>query len=296
MTSETKLGGLHLKNPVILASGTFDKSIIKEIDINKIGGIVTKTVTILPRAGNPLPRIIKTKCGWLNSNGWQNSGIKNFIGEDLRFWQRFDTEIIPSIGGFSEKEYVKLTQLLNRENINALEVNVSCPNVEHGLSFGNNAKILTNLIKKIRKNFNKSLIVKLSPNVIDITSVAKAALDGGADIISLVNTIIGLEIDNKKRKAAFARKIAGYSGPAIKPIALRMVWEVYKNLKCPIIGGGGISDFDDALDYIMVGASAVSIGSGIYLDRRLPEKVFSGFEKYFRDQKIKNINQIKGII
>jgi len=290
-----QLGKLELKNPVILASGTFDKNIVNKINVNELGGIVTKTVTLKPRLGNPLPHIIKTKYGFLNSVGLKNQGLKNYLKEELPFWQKFDTLVITSIGGHSEDEFIQLAKYLNAET-EALEVNVSCPNIKNGLIFGTDPELLQKLITKIRKIYHKILIVKLTPNVTDITETARATLEGGADVLSLTNTFLGLEIDNQKRKAKLAKIIGGYSGPAIKPLALRCVWQVYKNFKCPIIGGGGIADFNDALDFIMAGASAVSIGSANYLKPDTSTKIVKSFEKYFRKNKIKNINQIKGII
>lgn len=284
-----KLANLVLKNPVILASGTFDKTITNVIDLNKLGGLVTKTITLKPREGNPLPHIIKTKYGFLNSVGLKNVGIKKYLKDELPFWQKFDTQIITSIGGTDEKEYVQLAKILN-DKVDTLEINISCPNIEQGgLAFGTNPKIIDRLIKKIRKVYKGNLITKLSPNVADISSLAKTALESGTNIISLTNTFIGMEIDNQKKVTRLKRKVGGYSGPAIKPLSLRIVWEVYNKLHCPIIGGGGITTFSDALDFIMVGASAISIGSGMYLDKKLPEKIAQNFQKI-------NISKIKGII
>jgi dihydroorotate dehydrogenase (NAD+) catalytic subunit len=287
---EINLGNLKLKNSVILASGTFNRNITKQIDISKLGGLITKTITLQPRAGNPLPHIIKTKYGFLNSVGLKNSGIKKYLKDELSFWQKFDTEIIPSIGGEKESDYIKLAKILNAESINAIEVNISCPNIDSGgMAFGQNPKIAKRLIKKIRKVFNKNLIVKLSPNVTSITDIAAACLEAGADILSIANTYLGLEIDNKKKKAKLHRKIGGYSGSAIKPISLRMVWEVYKKFHCPIIGGGGIENFDDVLDYIMCGATAIAIGSANYQNPKISEKIAIYFEKYFTKHKLEKI-------
>ena len=297
MNINTKLHKLILKNPVVLASGTFDRSITNQIDINKLGGIVTKTITLQPREGNPLPHIVKTKYGFLNSVGLKNVGVKKYITDELPFWQKFSTIVIPSIGGETIEEYIKLAKMLDTQNIKALEVNISCPNVAHGgMSFGTDSKIIKKLVTGVRKNFSKTLIVKLTPNVTNIKETAKIALSSEADILSIANTFLGLEIDNKKKKPILHRVTGGYSGPAIKPMALRAVYEVYKDSKCAIIGGGGITDFSDALDFVICGASAISIGSGMYLDRKLPEKIVTGFEKYFKENKIDNINKIKGKI
>lgn len=296
MNLEVKLGKLKLKNPVVLASGTFDRSIIKNIDINNLGGIVTKTVTLKPREGNPLPHIIKTKYGFLNSVGLKNPGIKKYLSDELPFWQKFNTVVIPSIGGETIDEYINLAKILNKTSVEAIEVNVSCPNVVKGLVFGTDEKILKKLITLIRRNFDKSIIVKISPNVTDIASIAKSAVDGGADILSCTNTFYGLVIDNKTEKAKLHQIIGGYSGPAIKPIALASVWQVYKKLHCSIIGGGGITDFSDALDFIMCGATAISVGSAMYKDRSTPLKILNGFEDYCKNNNISNLNKLKGII
>ena len=283
-----KLGKLTLKNPVILASGTFDRTITNRINVNLLGAITTKTITLRPMAGNPLPHIVRTRYGFLNSVGLKNQGLNKYLREELPFWQKFDVAIITSIGGHSEKEYVELSKNLN-DKTQVIEVNVSCPNIKNGLAFGTNPITLKRLVSKIRKVFHNTLIVKLTPNVTDIVIIAKAALDGGADVLSLTNTFLGLEIDMKKKKAKLFKKVGGYSGPAIKPLALRCVYEVYKQFKCPIIGGGGITDFEDALDFIMVGATAVSIGSGMYLEPKLPEKIAISFTKI-------NLKKTKGII
>lgn len=293
-----QLGKLILKNPLILASGTFDRSIAKKIDINRLGGLVTKTVTLKPQPGNPLPHIIKTKYGWLNSVGLKNPGIKKYLSEELPFWQKFQTQVIPSIGGENQSEYLKLATILNHQkNIPAIEINVSCPNLDRsGMQFGTDIKLLKKLILSIHRQFNREIIVKLAPNVNDIVKLAKVSLEAGADIISLTNTFLAMEIDNSKRKAKLFRKIGGYSGGAIKPIALRMVWQVYQKLKCPIIGGGGIEDFNDFLDYIMVGATAVSIGSANFLEPQISTKILNSYHKYLKENKIKDINKIRGII
>lgn len=296
MTTEVELGKLKLKNPVILASGTFDRTIAKHIDITKLGAVTTKTITLKPREGNPLPHIIKTQYGYLNSVGLKNPGIKKYLSDELPFWQKFSVPIICSIGGESIDDYVALVKILNRADIAALEVNVSCPNVGKGIIFGTDEVLLQKLILKIRPLYNGSLIVKLTPNVTDITIQSKAALDGGADILNVANTFLGLEIDNKKKKAIMARKVGGYSGPAIKPIALAKVFEVYNKLHCHIIGGGGITDLDDALDFIMCGATAISIGSANYLDPQTSVKIATGLEKYLKDNKLENFSQIQGII
>lgn len=294
---EIKLAKLKLKNPVILASGTFDKTITQKIDIEKLGAIATKTITLYPRPGNPLPHIIKTKYGWINSVGLKNPGLQKYLSQDLPFWKKFNIFIITSIAGETEKEYLELANKLENANIPAIEANVSCPNIKKGsISFGTEVKILQSLIKKIRQKFSGTLIVKLTPNVFDICKIADAALSGGADILTVANTYLALEIDNQKRKPKLAKIIGGYSGPAIKPLTLRVVWQIYKKFHCPIIASGGIENFSDALDYIMCGATAITIGSINYLNPEASIKIVRGFQNYFKKHQIKNINQIRGLI
>src|SRR3990167_8834877 len=295
MKLQTKLGKLVLKNPVILASGTYDKSITNLINPSKLGGLVSKTITLKPRKGNPIPRIIKTKYGWLNSDGLRNRGIKEFIAKELPFWQKFDTEIIPSIGGFSDEDYIKLAKIFNNHNVQVIEVNVSCPNVEKGLSYCADPILLKNITSKIKKVFSKTLIIKLSPNVTDIISTADAALKAGADVLSIANTYQAMEVDNKLKKAKFYLKTGAYSGPAIKPITLRMVWQVYNKFKCPIIASGGIENIDDALDYFMVGASAITIGSANFNNPKASIEILTSLKKYLDYNKPKSYNEIKGI-
>ncbi|AKM82592.1 TPA: dihydroorotate dehydrogenase [Candidatus Berkelbacteria bacterium] len=296
MNTSIKLGSLKLKNPIILASGTFDRNIIKHIEVKNLGAITSKTITLEPRTGNPLPNIVKTKYGFLNSNGWKNPGIEKYFSEELPFWKDAGAEVITSIGGFSDQDYIKLAKICEKESLPAIELNVSCVNVHKGLSYLADKKALIRLIKKVRKAYTKTLIVKLGANVTDVVDLAKISLNNGADVISLTNTFPGLEIDNKKMVAKLPLKIGGYSGPAIKPIALLAVWQVYKQLKCDIIGGGGITDFSDALDFTLCGATGISIGSGQYLDPKMAEKIVDGFRKYITINNIKNINKIKGKI
>lgn len=291
---QTKIGSMILKNPVILASGTFDQSICSKIDINKLGAIVTKTITLKEKHGNPLPHIFKTKYGWLNSVGLKNPGIQKYLAQDLPFWRNYETEIITSIGGETEEEYIHLAKKLNGI-IKNIEVNISCPNVTSGgMIFGTDPKLIRILISKIRQNFIGNLFVKLSPNVTDITQTAQAAMDAGADGLTVANTFLGLEIDRMKHKKIFDRVLAGYCGPAIKPMALKNVWQVWQKFKCPILASGGIENADDALDFIYAGASVVQIGSANYLNPQISVKIIEELEKYLIDHKIKSINQIKG--
>lgn len=277
MNLEVNLGKLKLKNPVVLASGTFDRSITNHIDVSKLGAITTKTITLKPREGNPLPHIIKSEFGWLNSVGLKNPGVDKYLSEELPFWQEKNAEIVCSIGGDTETEYINLAKRISKTNINAIEVNVSCPNVKNGLSFSDDPKKLTSLIKKIRKVYKKTLIVKLSVDI--VLTNAKNAKAAGADCLTLINTIRGLAINPKNNKFYFAKEIGGYSGDGIKPIALRCVYEVYKMTKCDIIGGGGISSTQDAIDFLKCGAKAVFVGSGNYLDPKISIKILNGLRK-----------------
>ncbi len=297
MSLKVKLAQLELQNPIILASGTFDRTLADKIDISKLGGLVTKTITLEPREGNPLPHIIKTKYGFINSVGLKNPGVKKYLADELPFWQKLNPCVIPSIGGESIEEYIKLADIFESKKIKTIEVNISCPNVDKGgLAFGLDEQVVNSLVKKVCQKFSGILIVKLSPNITDVSSIAKAALDGGADAVSLVNTFLAMEIDNRKRQAKLSRKIGGYSGSAIKPMALRMVWEVYRKLKCPIIGGGGIENFDDALDFLMVGATAIFIGSANYLNPRISIDIIDRLENYVKENKIDSLEKIRGII
>ena len=275
---ELKIGQLKLKNPVILASGTFDRAITKHIDVAKLGAITTKTITLQPKIGNPLPHIIKTEYGWLNSVGLKNLGVKKYLAEELPFWQSQNAEIICSIGGEKREDYIFLAKKLN-DYVEAIEVNVSCPNVKSGMAFGTDPDIIKKLITDIRKVYKKTLIVKLSPNVTDIIEIAGAALSGGADALTLINTVRGTAINPKTGKFYFSNKIVGYSGPAIKPIALRAVYEVYNQHKCCIIGGGGITSVQDAKDFLKIGAKAVFIGSANYTDPKISIKIVEGLKK-----------------
>lgn len=297
MNTEIKLGKLKLKNPVILASGTFDRAITKHIDVSLLGAITTKTITLQPKIGNPLPHIIKTEHGWLNSVGLKNIGIKKYLTEELPFWQSQKAEIITSIGGEKAEDFSRLASMLQKTDVSALEINLSCPNIkEGGLSLGTDPKTVSNITKNVKKIFGRHVIVKLTPNVTDIKLIAKSALTAGADSLTIANCYLALQIDNKKKKPIFHRIVGGYSGPAIKPISLRMVWETYHEFNCPVIGTGGIVDFNDVLDYIMIGATAVSIGSANFTNPKLSLGIITELKKYMNENKIQNLDQIRGII
>ncbi|MGA2667020.1 MAG: dihydroorotate dehydrogenase [Patescibacteria group bacterium] len=269
MNLNTRIGKLKLKNPIILASGTFDRGITTKIDINKLGGLVTKTITLKPREGNPLPHIFKTRYGWLNSVGLKNMGLKKYLTEELPFWKKYNTQIFTSIGGENTREYIKIAKSLE-SLVSSLEVNVSCPNVD-GLFFGADPRKLKNLISAIRKNFKGFIAVKLSPNVSDIILPAKVAMAGGADALIIANTYLGLELI--KSKPVFQQVFAGYSGGAVKPLTMRLVWQTSHVLKCPVIASGGVENTQDVIDYLTAGAKAVQIGSANFLNPKVSVKI-----------------------
>lgn len=269
---EIKLAKLKLKNPIILSSGTFNQNIAGKIDINKLGGIVTKTITLKPRAGNPLPHIFKTKYGWLNSVGLKNPGIQKYLQVELPFWRKFDTTVITSVGGFCLDDFLKITKTLEHKNIKAIEVNVSCLNIDKSKATSDQK-----IIKGIRKIFSGTLIVKLAPDIIDIVENARIAIQAGADILTIANTYPALEFKNSK--PIFGRVIVGYSGGAIKPLTMAMVWKVHQQLRCPIIASGGIENTQDALDYLAAGARAVQIGSANFLNPKISVNIIDELTK-----------------
>ncbi|MBU0573033.1 MAG: dihydroorotate dehydrogenase [Candidatus Margulisbacteria bacterium] len=292
-----EIAGLKLKNPVMVASGTFGhgEEYSELIDLRKLGAIVTKSITVSPREGNPPPRIVETPAGMLNSIGLENDGLKKFIEEHLPFLAKFKTPVIANIAGETQKEFEELASTLSKERqVKALEVNISCPNVEHGgMQFGCSPVGTEEVVRAVRAATDMPLIVKLSPNVTDITEIAKKAKDSGADVISLINTVMGMAIDAETRRPRINRIVAGLSGPAIKPIALRMVWQVAQSIKLPVIGIGGIMNARDALEFFIAGASAVQIGTANFVDTQASIKTIEGINEYL-DRK--GIKDIKGLI
>ncbi|MEA3485764.1 MAG: dihydroorotate dehydrogenase, partial [Candidatus Aerophobetes bacterium] len=274
------LGKLRLKNPVLVASGTFGygEEYAEFIDLNKLGGIITKAVTLKPKEGNLPPRLVETSSGLLNAIGLQNPGVEVFIREKLPFLRKFDTRIIVNIAGEKEENYLRLAEKLSRtKGIDALEVNISCPNVKKGgLAFGTDPEIVYLLIKKLKGVTDLSFIVKLTPNVTDIRKIARAVQEAGADGVSLINTILGMAIDVDTQRPRLSNITGGLSGPAIRPIAVRMVWEVFQAVDIPIIGMGGIMKPEDALEFILAGASTVAIGTANFVDPQTPLKVIEG--------------------
>ncbi len=294
-----KLGNIIFKNPVLTASGTFGYGIEyqKYLDLDKLGGFVTKGLSVVEKQGNKPPRIIETPCGMLNAIGLQNIGVDKFIFEKLPKLKDVNTHIIANIYGSEVSEFVELTEKLNeQDNISALEINVSCPNVaQGGALFGkdpDNVFVLTSAIKKVSK---KPIIVKLTPNVDDIAFIAQAAQSAGADAVSLINTITGMVIDTKTKKPFLANKTGGLSGPAIYPVGVRMVYEVYEKIKIPIIGVGGIYNSNVALQYLMAGASLIQIGTANFVKPDISKEIIEGIRTYLDEEGFKSVSDIIGI-
>ncbi len=293
------LAGVELKNPVMTASGTFGSGAeySEFIDLNKLGAVVTKGVANVPCPGNPTPRVAETASGMLNAIGLQNPGIDVFCERDIPFLKKYDTKIIVNVCGKSTEDYCEVVERLGNEPVDLLEINVSCPNVkEGGIAFGQDPKALEAITKEVKKYAKQPIIMKLSPNVTDITEMAKAAEAGGADILSLINTLTGMKIDIYKKTFALANKTGGMSGPAVKPVAVRMVYQVAQAVKLPIIGMGGISTAEDALEFILAGASAVSVGTANFFNPYAAEEVVRGIEDYMKSQKTEDICQLIGAV
>lgn len=293
-----KIGRLALKNPVMTASGTFGygEEYAEFVDLNKLGAIVVKGLSLKPMEGNPTPRIVETPSGMLNAIGLQNIGIENFIEKKLPFLRQFDAPVIVNFFGDSIKEYVKAAERLSFvDGIHALEMNISCPNKQAGwIIFGTDPKVTFKVVSAVRKATGLPLIVKLSPNVTDIAVMARAAEDAGADAVSLINTLTGMAVDVKTRRPKLANIIGGLSGPTIKPIALRMVWECHKVLGIPIIGMGGIMTSVDAIEFMLVGATAVAIGTANFVNPKATENIINGIKAFMIEEKVSNIKELIG--
>lgn len=293
------LAGVELKNPVMTASGTFGsgEEYSEFVDLNKLGAVVTKGVANVPWPGNPTPRITETSSGMLNAIGLQNPGIDVFCERDIPFLKKFDTKIIVNVCGKTTEDYCAVVERLANEPVDMLEINVSCPNVkEGGIAFGQDPKALEAITKEVKKYAKQPVIMKLSPNVTDVTEMARAAEAGGADVLSLINTITGMKIDINRRTFALANKTGGMSGPAVKPVAVRMVYQVANAVSLPIIGMGGIATAEDALEFIMAGATAVSVGTANFFEPRTTEMVADGIRAFMEKQKIEDIHEIIGIV
>lgn len=299
MNTKINLAGVELKNPVMTASGTFGSGMeySEFVDLNKLGAVVTKGVANVPWPGNPTPRIAETYGGMINAIGLQNPGIDVFCERDIPFLKKYDTKIIVNVCGKSERDYVEVVERLAGEPVDMLEINISCPNVkEGGIAFGQNAANIEHITKAIKNVAKQPVIMKLSPNVTDITEMAKAAEAGGADVLSLINTITGMKIDINRQTFAVANKTGGLSGPAVKPVAVRMVYQVANAVKIPIIGMGGIATAEDALEFILAGATAVSIGTANFHNPRTTLEVIEGIEKYMVNKVVSDINDLIGIV
>jgi len=295
---KVKIGNIELKNPVLTASGTFGygEEFSDFIDLNKLGGIIVKGTTLKHREGNPYPRMAETSSGMLNAVGLQNKGVVHFINNIYPRIKNFDTSIIVNVSGSTVEDYVATAErLVSLDKIPAIELNISCPNVkEGGMAFGTSCASAKKVISAVRKVYPKTLIVKLSPNVTDITEIAKVAEDEGADSISLINTLLGMAINAETRKPVLSTITGGLSGPAIKPIALRMVWQVYKTVKIPIIGLGGIMNSVDAVEFLIAGATAIQVGTANFIDPQITMKIIDGLNFYLDKHKIKSVKELTG--
>lgn len=300
MNTQITIAGVTFKNPVMTASGTFGSGMeyAEFVDLNRLGAVVTKGVANVPWPGNPTPRVAEVYGGMLNAIGLQNPGIDVFLERDIPFLKQFDTKIIVNVCGRTVQDYVEVVERLGDEPAVAmLEINVSCPNVKEGaIAFGQNAEALSGITREIKRHARQPVIMKLSPNVTDIAKMAKAAEEAGADALSLINTITGMKIDIHKRKFALANRTGGLSGPAIKPIAVRMVYQAARAVKIPIIGMGGIANGEDAVEFLLAGASAVSVGAMNFVDPCTTEVVLDGIEYYMRRHDVENISDLIGAV
>lgn len=297
---EVKIGGLTLKNPVLTASGTFGygEEFSDFIDLNKLGGFIVKGTTINHREGNPYPRMIETPSGMLNAVGLQNKGVDYFINTIYPRIKDFSSEIIVNVSGATLDDYIAVCEKLSPlDKINAIEVNISCPNVKQGgMAFGTTTEGAAMVTKAVRKAYNKTVIIKLSPNVTDIASIAKAVESEGADAVSLINTLMGMSIDVERQRPHLSTITGGLSGPAVRPVAVRMVWQVAKAVNIPIIGLGGIMNGRDALEFIMAGANAIQVGTANFIDPCTTIKIIDYINDYCERHSISNINELVGLI
>lgn len=299
MNTTVNIAGVSLKNPITVASGTFGSGMEYDefVNLDLLGAVTTKGVASVPWPGNPTPRIAETYGGMMNAIGLQNPGIDTFVKRDIPFLKTKDTKIIVNVCGKTKEDYVAVVEKLAAEPVDLLEINVSCPNVkEGGIAFGQDPKALFDITEAIKKVAKQPVIMKLSPNVTDITEMARAAEAAGADALSLINTLTGMKIDVKKRTFAVANKTAGVSGPAIKPIAVRMVYQVANAVKLPIIGMGGCMCAEDALEFIMAGATAVAVGTANFHNPYVTAEIIKGIEAYMMENGIEDINDLIGCV
>lgn len=299
MNTKVNLAGVELKNPVMTCSGTFGSGMeyAEFVDLSRLGAVVTKGVANVPWPGNPTPRVAEVYGGMLNAIGLQNPGIDVFCERDIPFLQKYDTKIIVNVCGRTTEDYCEVVDRLAEQPVDMLEINISCPNVKHGgIAFGQDPKAVEAITKAVKERAKQPIIMKLSPNVTDIAEMARAAEAGGADVISLINTITGMKIDVNRRKFVLANKTGGMSGPAVKPVALRMVYQVAQAVKVPVIGMGGISTAEDALEFILAGATAVSVGTANFANPYATVDVVEGIESYMRMHQIEDINELIGAV
>ena len=300
MNTAVNIAGVTLKNPVMTGSGTFGSGMEygEFVDLNRLGAVVTKGVANVPWPGNPTPRVAEVYGGMLNAIGLQNPGIDVFMERDIPFLKQYDTKIIVNVCGKTEEDYLEVVEKLGDEPAVAmLEINVSCPNVKEGaIAFGQKADALYHITERIKKKARQPIIMKLSPNVTDITEMAKAAEAAGADALSMINTITGMKIDIHKKKFVLANKTGGMSGPAIKPVAVRMVYQTAQAVQIPIIGMGGIGSAEDAIEFILAGATAVSVGAMNFVDPYTTVKVIEGIEEYMRTYQVEDIASLIGCV
>lgn len=299
MNTKVNLAGVELKNPVMTASGTFGSGAEYSafVDLNQLGAVVTKGVANIPWPGNPTPRIAETWSGMLNAVGLQNPGVDLFIERDIPFLKKYDTKIIVNVCGRTTQDYIETVERLSDTDVDMLEINISCPNVkEGGIAFGQNPKSVEEITKAVKAKAKQPVIMKLSPNVTDITETAKAAEAGGADVLSLINTITGMKIDIERQTFALANRTGGLSGPGIKPVAVRMVYQVANAVKIPLIGMGGICSGEDAIEFILAGATAVAVGTANFMNPYATMDVVKGIEAYMKRHNVEDINQLIGIV
>lgn len=299
MNMKVDLCGVTLNNPVMTASGTFGsgEEYSEFVDLNKLGAVVTKGVANVPWEGNPTPRVAEVYGGMLNAIGLQNPGIDLFIERDIPFLKQFDTKIIVNVCGHTTEEYVEVVKRLADQPVDMLEINISCPNVkEGGIAFGQNPKMVEDITREIKKYAVQPVIMKLSPNVTDITEMAKAAEAGGADALSMINTITGMKIDIHRRRFALANRTGGMSGPAVHPVAVRMVYQTAQSVKIPIIGMGGILTAEDAIEMILAGATAVSVGTANFHNPHVTEEIVAGIESYMQEYQVADIRELIGAV
>lgn len=299
MNMKVNIAGVELKNPVMTASGTFGsgEEYSELVNLSRLGAVVTKGVANVPWPGNPAPRIAETYGGMINAIGLQNPGIDVFIKRDIPFLKQYDTRIIVNVCGKSKEDYIEVVERLADEPVDLLEINISCPNVkEGGIAFGQRPDAAYEITKAVKERAKRPVIMKLSPNVTDITEMARAVEAGGADAVSLINTLTGMKIDIHRRRFAVANKTGGLSGPAIKPVALRMVYQTANAVKLPVIGMGGIAGAEDAIEFILAGATAVSVGTANFANPFTTEEVAAGIEDYMRKYNIEDINELIGAV